>query len=450
MPINRLKLDFSLQYRDERGAFLDNYLCTPQFNTRPPTPEECETMANYLLWGKDRSTGLNAKQDGSVELTSKHGDWDAETSKLESLEALMESPTFNETQLQDMGMPATKIKREVFSRDEALAKCPEGMRETFLELFRRIDALDLKINYYELLHNKRTNPPRDFLLKKFSDEEQQKMQEAVTHWNQFMYLKQRHELVEMRRQQYTLRDSFVTQIQLSSYAAATPPVDAPDFDAGIEVLPLGTWSKTTAARLVFRPLDELVPEKYTEEQLRTISDFYWEKKSYVPSGTQKWIDFRQLEHVYEIFQLYFELEDVELEDEMGIEKNTNALMHALKYYIDIADLTDLQREILDMKIHKKKNTDIAYDINKKWKKSYTSNYISTIFRQRIIPKINEAAEYHMMIIGNLWFPEEFKVCTCCGKTLLRDPINFTRKTRSKDGFTSRCKKCEKAARAKED
>ena len=71
-----------------------------------------------------------------------------------------------------MGMPATRIKREVFSRDEALAKCPEGMRETFLELFRRIDALDLKINYYELLHNKRTNPPRDFLLKKFSDEEQ--------------------------------------------------------------------------------------------------------------------------------------------------------------------------------------------------------------------------------------------------------------------------------------
>ena len=53
-------------------------------------------MGNYVLWGKDRTTGLNAKQDGSVPLTSRHGDWDAETTKIESLDALMESPTFNE------------------------------------------------------------------------------------------------------------------------------------------------------------------------------------------------------------------------------------------------------------------------------------------------------------------------------------------------------------------
>jgi len=103
-----------------------------------------------------------------------------------------------------------------------------------------------------------------------------------------------------------------------------------------------------------------------------------------------------------------------------------------------------------MKLEKKKNSDIAYDINKKYGKAYTANYISTIFRQRIIPKINEAAEYHVKIIENLCFPEEFKTCSCCGKTLLRDPINFTRKTRSKDGFTARCKKCEKLARSKGD
>jgi len=103
-----------------------------------------------------------------------------------------------------------------------------------------------------------------------------------------------------------------------------------------------------------------------------------------------------------------------------------------------------------MKLRKIKNSDIAYEINHKWKKSYTDNYISTIFRQRIIPKINEAAKYHVKIIENLCFPEEFKVCSCCGKTLLRDPMNFTRKTRSKDGFTARCKKCEKAARSKGD
>ena len=161
MSTNRLKLDFSLQYRDERVAFLDTYLREPQFVTRPPTTEECETMGNYLLWGKDRNSGLNAKQDGSVQLTSKHGDWDSESSKIESLEALIENPTFNEASLSDLSGPIYKTKKEVFSRDEALAQCPEHLKAEFRELFRSIDYTDLCINYYDLLHNKRINPPRE-------------------------------------------------------------------------------------------------------------------------------------------------------------------------------------------------------------------------------------------------------------------------------------------------
>jgi hypothetical protein len=99
-----------------------------------------------------------------------------------------------------------------------------------------------------------------------------------------------------------------------------------------------------------------------------------------------------------------------------------------------------------MKLHKKKNTDIAWDINHKYGKTYTPNYISTIFRQRIIPKINEAATMHKEIIANIFFPENFKQCTACGEIKLRCPENFTRKSRANDGFSSRCKICEKKAR----
>jgi hypothetical protein len=101
-----------------------------------------------------------------------------------------------------------------------------------------------------------------------------------------------------------------------------------------------------------------------------------------------------------------------------------------------------------MKLGKEKNIDIADKINKKWGKSYTANYISTIFRQRIIPKINEAAAYHVKLASNVFFEEEFKTCTCCKKTLLLDSDNFTKKARSKDGYTTRCKKCEKESRNK--
>ena len=109
----------------------------------------------------------------------------------------------------------------------------------------------------------------------------------------------------------------------------------------------------------------------------------------------------------------------------------------------MTDLSEAQREILDLKINKTKNQDIADIINKKYNKSYTANYISTIFRQKIIPRINETAEFHAKIIENLSFPENFKKCTGCGKVLLVDPDKFVRKSRSKDGFSTRCKICDR-------
>lgn len=407
-------------------------------------------MGSYILWGKDRQTGLNVKQEGSIQLTSRSGDWDND-SKCESLDALMESPTWNEASIVALNAPPLRAKKEVFSREDALAHCPESMVATFQELFRAIDMLDLKINYYDLLHGKRIKPPREELLRKFTEDEKIAFQEKVTHWNQFQYLKQRHQLIELRRQQYTLRDSFAP-IVISNNQQPIPQEIAPaDWDAGIEVLPLGIWGKNEAARLLFQDFDVLIPQSFTEEQLRLIYNVYWSKQDYAANKQNTtFFDFRELEHVYNLFAMYYEMEMTPEEEQEAFDLNRGGLMRALDYYTKMADLTEVQREILDMKLKKMKNVDIAYEINHKWKKSYTANYISTIFRQRIIVKINEAAAYHVKIVENLCFPEEWKECSCCGKVLLRDSVNFTRKTRSKDGFTAKCKKCEKAARSKGD
>ena len=441
---NRLQLDFKLVTTDERAAFLNEYLQQPQFVKRPPTQDELETMGNYLLWGKDPITGLNAKQAGLVDIETKHGTWD-KNSNVESLEGLMESPTFNEASLLPMDAVAPiKVKREVFSRKEALAKCPDYLVETFKMLFQQIDELDLMINYYELAHNRRKNPPREELLNKFTEEERASLEEGSTHWNQYKYLKKRHELVELRREQYTLRDSYQQTILSQETPTPYSPYEEPVLDVDIEVLPLGVKHPLGAAGYVFRKWEDVIPANFTEKMLEDVSELYWRKKNYKPGPLQQFIDFRELEHVYEMFQLFFELDTAANYAE--IDSNLPALMETLRFYTDQAELSEIQREILDMKLKKVKNTDIAIEINKKWKKTYTPNYISTIFRQRIIPKINEAAAYHEKLVSNIFFEEEFKTCTGCGRTLLRDTDNFTRKSRSKDGFTSRCKHCEKEAR----
>ena len=440
---NRLQLDFKLTTTDERANFLNEYLTRPEFISRPPTEDELETMGNYLLWGKDPITGLNAKQAGICDIETKHGTWD-KNSNVESLEGLMESPTFNETSLLMGDAAPIKTKREIFSRKEALAKCPDYLLETLTNLFREIDQLDLAINYYELAHDRRKNPPRDSLLNAFTEEERATLQEEATHWNQYKYLKKRHQLVELRREQYTLRDSFAPTLLVEPSVFPSLVNNNPQIDCDIEVLPLGTKNKTQVAGLVFRKWENLVPSNFTEENLQHISDLYWAKQKYKPTAQQQYIDFRDLEHVYQMFQLFFELDDAAVDAE--VESSLPDLMATLTFYIEQAELTELQREILDMKLKKVKNTDIALDVNKRWKKSYTPNYISTIFRQRIIPRINEAAAYHEKLVGNVFFEEEFKTCTKCGRTLLRDTDNFTRKARSKDGFTARCKKCEKEIR----
>jgi hypothetical protein len=152
----------------------------------------------------------------------------------------------------------------------------------------------------------------------------------------------------------------------------------PELDVDIEVLPLGAWTEAPEKQLIFRIWRDLIPTNYNNEDLEVISDLLWKKKNYAPSSNQRWIDFRDLEHVYQIFQVFFELTDAASIAEFG--SNLPALMRTLEFYVRGADLTDIQREILDMKLRKIKNQDIAIAINSKWKKSYTPNYISTIFR----------------------------------------------------------------------
>ena len=109
-------------------------------------------MGDYLLWGKDPITGKNGKQMG-LDLRSKHGTWD--DSPTESLDALMEQPTFNEAALSALGTTQFRTKKEVFSREEALAEASPIVRESFLALFSQIDRLDFLIAQYELNHGRR-------------------------------------------------------------------------------------------------------------------------------------------------------------------------------------------------------------------------------------------------------------------------------------------------------
>ena len=440
MAQNRLHLDFSISSTSERKDFVDQYVQRPEFISKPLTEDELETIANYILWGKDPD-GLNCTQRGEIQIETRNKTWQRDDT--ESLDAMMESPTFNEASLRRPTEARTRIAREVFDRQKALNECPAHMRAVFQDLFDRIDKLEMSIHFYEFAHGKRKEPPRTALIKRFSEEEIRVAEATAAKWNQYKYLKQRHLIVELRREQFTLRDSYIEKhLRHSPPEPDLDPIHL-DLDAEIPVFPLGLVG-APFSDLVFKPDDQLNPYTYTEKELDVLTHHYWNKKS--ESRPLLFFDFGELEHVYELFGQLNELEE-ELDD-LPIESNLKKLLDTLKYYIALTDLSEAQRDILDLKINKTKNQDIANIINKKYGKSYTANYISTIFRQKIIPRINESAQFHALIIENMCFEENFKKCHGCGKVLLIDAENFVRKSRSKDGFSTKCKKCDRADRQK--
>ena len=440
MPANRLKLDFSIQSTDGRRDFVNEYVTQPQFQKVPLNENELETIANYILWGKDPD-GLNVTQRGEIQIETRNKTWQRDDT--ESLDAMMESPTFNEASLRRPTEARPRVAREVFDRRKTLNECPSYLIPVFEDLFKRIDYIELQLHYYEFQHGRRKEPPREALVKRFSEAECEAAQQTITRWNQFKYLKQRHLIVELRREQFTLRDTYVDK-----HMRHTPPepeleIVNPDFDAEIPVFPLGLSSGPIGA-LLFKEQKDLNPSTYNDSDLRKISQFYWDKFSC--SRPVIHFDFCNLEHIYELFGQLNDLE--ENIDALPVDSTLRQLIDTLKYYISLTDLTEAQKEILHLKINKTKNQDIASYINQKYGKSYTANYISTIFRQKIIPRVNESAALHAKIIENLSFDENFKKCSSCGKILLLDAENFVRKSRSKDGFATCCKICDREARQK--
>lgn len=438
MKANRLSLNFKLETDQERNDFLKNYLSENQFVNRPPTEEELETMSNYLLWGKDVTTGLNAKQSGLVELESKRKTWDT-PNPIESLDGLMETPGFNENVIHPLMSTHYKVKREKFSRYESLNNCPTELRQSFQDLFDRIDRLELMINFYEFAHGKRTNPPREELVNKFTADEQAEYKAAAEKWTQFTYLKSRHLLVELRREQYLLKDMYAQPLLVLSSTAAERLVDIGN---DVAVFPLGLCQGDIGG-WIFRPWDQMYPEMYAEDTKAKISDYYWSWKNR-QKQEKNYLDFTNPEHVHCLLKFYGFV--VEGNEKADFDSNLADLLRTIDFYIARADLNDIQREILDLKMQHWKNTDIARRINQKWGKNYTDNYISTVYRQKIIAKICAAAAYHLKLVGNLFFAEEFKTCSRCGRTLMLDEENFMHRQRSKDGFASKCKKCEKETR----
>lgn len=438
MTGNRLNLNWQIPLREDRAAFIKDYIENLNFK---PTPEELTMMGNYILWGKlkesDKDGPSRLKNEG-LYIETKNGDWIDDRSV--SLEGLLETPGFSES---DFSHPTYKKIRHTFSREEARRLASPEILAALEGLWRRIDSIELLIGYYELAHGKRKTPIRKELLDRFNESERESIEARANDTKQYAYLKLKHELVELRKQQYVYQDSykqtiFSRPVNNSIYYKVDEPIE---FGSDIPVLPFSIRYNTPLFKKIFNFERFPAPEDFDEKELREISSILWAS---APSS-QNGFDFSNPDHLYKLCGYFKELEEKVKDEELGEDSALVQFLNTARAYVELSKLEPLHRDLLEWKIEKKSNAVIQELIKEKYGHSYQINYISTLYC-KTLDSIAETAKFHRTVCENLSFPENFKKCKDCGNSLLLSTRDWVKRARSRDGFSPRCKRCEKIKR----
>lgn len=348
---------------------------------KPPTQSQLDTMANYILYGKDKN-GLNAVDRGEVEIQTKFSSYAKR--KAESLDELMESPVFSETQLQPLRRSPYKNPKPELDRSlpdlQPLLETIEQQESVVQDLESLPQTPEIKTRLYKL----------------------------------------KHLIIALKKEQYSLQEEVRPALQLMSYNQ--PYYDPYNDNLCENIGPLGL--KVGNLARFCAPRDD-----HTNNTVETFYD---------PS--KEGIDLENPIHIYQILEIYEQLYERSIDNPYV---NAKYLVETIDWLIDQVQFDESRVDIIRMKKAHKSNNVIRAALHEKYGYNYSENYISTIYTKEICKKI--AAQ--MGLVRERWEsrknPSVWKKCSCCGEWKLKDAREFVRRKNSEDGFTSRCKVCDK-------
>lgn len=426
MSRNRLFLNWQLNSQEERAAFIETYLPT----LPSPTEEELSTIADYILWGK-----RNGEKDRAFQIEPRNKTW--VRNREESLETLQMSLTFNEGELSRPG-PAYTRPNPVFSRENARAMAPASLLPEFEALWRTIDQLDIRIQTYELLSGKRKQIV-PALLERLTPDEIEQAQQDIVSWSSFFYLKQRHQIVELRNQQYSMRDLYNPPKERHTEPYTDPLRDdlwTHSIGTDYAVRPLGLLAPDNFSSLIYRtPLP--TPDDYTTKEFAQLCAYVSRLQDPDPTyHNSRYIDLRQRPHLSLIVKNWDDLQEA-----------APNLLHTFNFFVAAANLTPVALRTLSYKRQGKLGSEIAALINKEFGTHYSPNYISTIYQLRCLKPIATAVQLHYDNLMALLSDPEGNFCCCskCGCSKLHTPLYF----KVRNGKTSEiCRDCARKGKTK--
>ncbi len=499
----KIQLDFS------KSSLSDRLEVANQYAHANLSTKNCNHIADYILWSRDENGKCISKNE-DFELSSK---WSA--SQPDSMEAIMEAETHMPNFYAVGEIPPTLVRKQKFSRTDALVS---PLAPHFRALFEEIDRLDVLISFAI------GKEPREELVNRMEPSCLFALRAKAAKLSPKELQRARHDLVDLRTEQYELRDSYKPQLR-----NAKQPLGKVEL-ALLEIEPLGLWAEPTTTLGKFLWADKPTPPTNDEDRRRlaqalkrllartckqtttqtqtqnSLHDGLHEREvinlSHATARTSKQAckqDTKQTpteehscqnevglheravektshdsDHLHEREvknlcqnherEVTFDLRDpnswlqllpyyntiynakLEAEERHDIESEAPALWNTIQYYFDRALMQAEYRLIVEMKSENWRNEDINNELRRRNLKTFSVNYISTIYKKRIPKLLAQAVEAHYELALALDQPDEWKRCSKCGKLLHLDSNHFRRLGKSKDGFVGSCKQCDKKKR----
>ena len=409
------ELDYNLYSNSERAnqvrnLFTDEVSAYYSTNFESATAQaELEKIANFILYGKDPKTDKNFCQKKEIQIEQAHSTY--QRKKAESLDALLEDTTVKESDFQPIKKSAYKKIKPTIDREKD--KDIPGMKD----LWEAIDRLAAQVRTFK--ENKQLG---------------------------LDFYKKNHLLIQLRKEQFTLKDSVSEPIRGKTIRSLNTPSTSFTRNTGY-IYDYNREYEYRKWRADYYRKD-FGEEWYSKEQ-EALSNFTISEDKEL---NWRWVEVSKNEldltdpvHVYNLLELYGTLKENSFEN---LNCDMKYVLWELEDYIERSNLSAARKHILIRKIDKVTNETIREELQLKFGLNYSDNYISTIYKQMICGQIARTAE----IARDEWIyrnqPEKFKVCSTCGRRLLRDNRNFIKKKNSSDGLAARCKMCDKEIREK--
>jgi len=408
-------LDYSIERDIDRLAAVKDILDTLDKN---PTNSELEQMASYILYGKDEE-GKNAIQRGeTTDSDKRYSTFKRTADKAQSLDALLENPMADQQDLKPYDKRNIYMKKvreiEMPKYDKAgnLIDIGDGDIPGMQELWDRIAYLEKVVAANE------QKIPLDPETMSIID-------------NPYRLYQLKHQLIDMRRHQYYLRDSYKPHLYFLNIKPPQP--QSTNFDAdSFYWLSFAQWRRNLAKNR----------NPFVSHNLRDYETHFINGKFMI-----KWVvrhqkfDWENTDHVRALLNNY---SAIYMQDWDKLYSWGRALIFDFDYYATLANFSPVREYILTRRIDRAKPPEIAREVHEKFGLQYNEDHLSTIITKEIVKQISLSAKRHKLLIETPH--SNCKQCFRCKQWLPKDTLFFGINRSHKDGFASNCKECERQRR----